>query len=795
MKEEAAAKGRVARAAIGVVVNGHCEGAVLARTLDSLALARRYAAERGCGVDVHLVLDRADAATRDVAEQRQLHLTSCIQVDFGNLGSAREAGLAQARNEWIAFLDGDDLISRNWLYEAYAHAQASERPRDTIFHTELFVGFGAEVFFRRAVRSIDPEFDPLCLIADWFFCNNLFAHRSVFERCPIEPYDHENGLGAEDWHWSCQTLALGFARDFVPRTAYFYRVKPPSLSLGMTGGLVHKASRLYDPETVRTMSLQRARGAAEDSRALPAPDTPHLRRRAPDWIREHALDQARVEAQLVEVPRAAHAGDPNAYTFPPRIHYGAAEFYRRAVLNLEGAERKVALFWGANARLGGTYFLERMIEATVVAYPGRQIVVFSEADSLANDFIRTRFNGERVSVLDYSAARAQFQIPTHYLAMVTVRFFLQFEFDAIINVGSPAFDEVVARHDRAVAYRCKTLFELVPYLVLDRIDPGFCSFARALPHRVRFLHRVLCLSESIADFVNAGALSAADVGFDPRLRAAVKNALRLRWSGDRTRMQNAYDATEFSALFERGPSIAPRQRYEAATKPVGDLGVVVLANGECPELAAVYENAARPLGATLHVLALPAHLALVRARAQSCPEMQVHELKAWTVAGVVSALECFDQTWFAVLEPGAIVSAEFLKLSEGLLREQDGHGAVIPEACVRSQGDYWDLHRFDGSIVSTGVAGEFYVGGLRTLGAVFVSALWVTADLAGRGGAEASATTFATFAAVAAAESNTLRVASQCLALSTQGIAWPEHEWAKLLPPPPSVTRPWWSLA
>jgi len=78
---------------------------------------------------------------------------------------------------------------------------------------------------------------------------------------------------------------------------------------------------------------------------------------------------------------------------------------------------------------------------------------------------------------------------------------------------------------------------------------------------------------------------------------------------------------------------------------------------------------------------------------------------------------------------------------------------------------------------------------------VFVSAMGVTANLAGRAGVEASAATFTNFAAMAAAESRNLRVAPQCLALSPQGAAWPEHEWAKFLAPPPSVARPWWSLA
>jgi hypothetical protein len=775
-------------APIGVVVNGHREGALLGRTLDSLARARRYASERGCSVDIQLVLDRADDATIEVARGMEALLAGYTEVDFGNLGAARQAGLARASNEWIAFLDGDDLISSNWLYDAYRAACEAHRPLDTVFHTELFVGFGAEVFFRRAVRSTDPEFDPLCLIADWFFCNNLFAHRSVFERCAIEQYDHEKGLGAEDWHWSCQTLAQGFVRDFVPGTAYFYRVKPPALSLGMTSGLIHKTSRLYEPPTVKALSKGvGARGAAENPRVTPQPEAPHLRRVVPDWVAEQAIDQAQVEAQLVQVARVARTGGPRADTFPPRTHYGAAEFYRRAAPRLADPRPKVALFWGENHRMGGSYLIERMIEAVVKSFPGRQVVVLSEADTLMGEVMETRFAADGITVLDFAAARQQFQIPPHYLAMVTARFFLQFEFDAIVNVGARSFDEVLSRYERAVAHRCGALFELVPHLTFDRIEESMDSFLRTLPNRVRFQHRILCLSQCVAESVRAAALGSAEVNFDGALRAAVKDALRVRWSGARQRMARAFDAIDLSVLFERRSSTVP----DVAEEPVdGGRGfaVVVLANGECPELATVYENAARPVAAVVHVLAPSSQVPLLRQRARST-DIRVHELPVWTIGAVLDVLQRLDEIWFAVLEPGAIVGSSLLDEGEALLRERAGRGAVIPEACVRRIGEYWDLLHFDAIAISEAGAGSLYHGGLQTFGAVFVSAVGVSTELVGRAGTDATAAAFANFAAVAAAERHGLQVARQCLAISPQGASWPEHEWARLLTCPSETRR------
>lgn len=778
----AGSKRNGAAAPIGVVLNGHREGQLLVHTLESLLRAREDAADRGLGVDIHLILDRADEATIAVANRYAGALASCAQVSFGNLGASRAAGLANAHNEWIAFLDGDDLISRNWLHAAHAHAASAARPRDTVFHTEMFVGFGAEVFFRRAMRSEDPEFDPLCLIADWFFCNNLFAHRSIFERCPIEPYDHEKGLGSEDWHWSCQTAEAGFARDFAPGTIYFYRMKPPSQSLGMAGGLMHKASRLFTRESVLKLAAQAPPpGIAESPTWTPAPDTPRFRRAVPEWVCEHALDQAQVDAQAVEVARFMMANPAASHTFPPRIHYGVAEFYRRSAPLLTDAGGKIALFWGEAQHIGGPHFLSRVIAAIRQARPSGQIVVFSEVESLAAEAIDARYGDEDVLVLDYAAARARYKIPEVYLAMLTGRYFLQFDFDLIVNVGSRAFDEVLTRFERTIAHRCASLIELSPFITFDRAEPSFDRIVAALPNRARFEHRLVCLSETMREFMSSALMGGAEVRYSGKLRAAIKDGLRVRWSGEAARMASAYQAADFSVLFK--PPSKAKRRDAQAEKPYRDLAVVLLAGGACPELGPMHA-AARAAGAALHVFTSPAHEPLLRRRTQGLGgAVALYSLPEWTVAAVAEALGRVGATWVAVLEPGAVVTAEFLDQGVDRLRRNGGAGAVAPEAVMRRRGHGWELLQLNEGRVGVEGKQSMLFGGLDPIGAVVYCALGASAalDPSVRG---ASASLFPNVIALAASREQSLFVAAQTSVLNLLGTPWPVEEWARLIRPP-----------
>lgn len=74
------------------------------------ASVRSVLAQRGAGVEVIVVDDGSRDRSADIVAERFPEVTLLRQANRG-VAAARNAGIAQARGEWVAFLDADDL----WL--------------------------------------------------------------------------------------------------------------------------------------------------------------------------------------------------------------------------------------------------------------------------------------------------------------------------------------------------------------------------------------------------------------------------------------------------------------------------------------------------------------------------------------------------------------------------------------------------------------------------------------------------------------------------------------------------------
>lgn len=430
-----------------VLINTHRERHLLSLTLESVSASIDYFATRvpSAKFEIILVCDKGDAVTKEICEEfceripgAQLH-----NVDFGNLGSSREFGVSKAKSNFIFFLDGDDLVSANWFHEGF---NLIKKNPGSVVHTEYFIGFSGEVFFRRSIPNTDPYFDPHCLVSDWFYCNNCVIDKRIFFDVPIEPYDHSIGYGAEDWHWSCQTQAAGVRRLIADGTSYFYRVKPAAESLGSRNDLLPRKSRLFSAAYVREAEIHIA-----DLDWSPRENCVYSAIGDVDsQIAEQALEAAQIDHQIFRVCDSIAAG---AKTFGPRSSFAAAAAYRAAVHGLRDSYVTDVVFADdvSDYRLSSEdAFADRLRSSN-----RRQLLIFGKMSERQLDLIRSMSRYTAVVLVPMQDIQSIIDI-THRENFLA-RFFIQFKVGDVF-LFSEQFNHFIHRFKTLLNHHVRRVF-------------------------------------------------------------------------------------------------------------------------------------------------------------------------------------------------------------------------------------------------------------------------------------------------------------------------------------------------
>jgi glycosyltransferase involved in cell wall biosynthesis len=323
---------------ISVVVTGHEEGILIHRALRSVEVAAGLARRSGLTVECVVVLDAADATTRAVVERHAGSVRS-IETAFQRPCLARNAGVDAALGRFVAFLDGDDLMSPGWLVDAYSCALVEGD--SSVMHPAIVVSFGVKVGVSSHVSS--SEIDLFELGERNLWTSFLFAPSALLRACPFAPAPNPTGFH-EDWHWVCEVVGRGGRVVAVPETAAYYRQRQGSLMGARAEGLFLRSSLF------RTAALNAGPGGATPSTSAPGAsrwrDRAGMYQRGRRWALRYAWlqplarlvremlrqrDARRVEVSIAGWLRAdleaMHAVEPELY--PDRTVAGGFRYYPR----------------------------------------------------------------------------------------------------------------------------------------------------------------------------------------------------------------------------------------------------------------------------------------------------------------------------------------------------------------------------------------------------------------------------------------------------------------------------------
>ncbi len=214
---------------ISLVIICHAEGELLSRTISAAAICMENARRAKLKTEYLFVLDNPDSATRSVIDRCSPNEARIIETAFSDPGMARNLAAMEAGGKFIAVQDGDDLLSPNWLLEAYKFARVTDS-ENVVLHPFGTIFFGETEMINVYFDSDDSSFSRSALMEDSVWITNGFARRSLFLAHPYSPADYRQGFDFEDWQWNCDTVASGVVHKMVPNTFFCYRVKSPLAS-------------------------------------------------------------------------------------------------------------------------------------------------------------------------------------------------------------------------------------------------------------------------------------------------------------------------------------------------------------------------------------------------------------------------------------------------------------------------------------------------------------------------------------------------------------------------------------
>ncbi|WP_298258139.1 glycosyltransferase family A protein [uncultured Litoreibacter sp.] len=203
------------------IITGHREGRLAVPSLRSFWTAIEAARMAGFKVEVMMCLDRSDVLTQQLFEAYRKDAATVDFYDEGDQGKVRNGAVSSANGKYCAFLDADDLWSRDWLVEALTFLKG--KPDTHIAHPQFNYFFEKQATIFTHVDQESPEFRPDLLRFANYWDALCVCPTAIYREIPFCVRDIAAGYAYEDWQWNCETVAAGYIHKVVPETVLFKR--------------------------------------------------------------------------------------------------------------------------------------------------------------------------------------------------------------------------------------------------------------------------------------------------------------------------------------------------------------------------------------------------------------------------------------------------------------------------------------------------------------------------------------------------------------------------------------------
>ena len=206
---------------LSIIVTSHEEGLVAHKTMLSIERATEELKKNDISYEIIVSIDNGGSSTKKYfSKYTQKHpSTRTLFFEYGDLSSSRNAAAKEARGQYLAFIDADDLMSKNWLLKGYTIAKET----GAIIHPEYSITFEADNLIWKKEGSTNTDLDTIRLIDNNLWDSPCIAKKSIFHKFPY--VKNGDGFGYEDKHFNSQTIASNIKHLVAPETIIFVRRK------------------------------------------------------------------------------------------------------------------------------------------------------------------------------------------------------------------------------------------------------------------------------------------------------------------------------------------------------------------------------------------------------------------------------------------------------------------------------------------------------------------------------------------------------------------------------------------